>query len=213
MVFSKSYPLGAADLQPLIREAMAANPDAFMALSYPPDTFMLTEQMQIVGFNPPIMYVAIGGVFPGLQGQVRRQGQRHLGLWRRRRRARRAWTSTTRRTRPCTTAHREAGAVNVYAAPSGPAAGDRDGRRDRPQEDPRRDRQAAPSRRVWGDIKYEEPAQRQSLGRSASGRTARSSASIPANKAGAKPLLFPKPQVVVTCGRPGGRTRVRPEPA
>ena len=43
---------------------MATNPDAFMAFSYPPDTFMLTEQAQIVGFNPQFMYVAIGGVFP-----------------------------------------------------------------------------------------------------------------------------------------------------
>ena len=31
VVLSKSYPLGSADLQPLIREAMAANPDALCA--------------------------------------------------------------------------------------------------------------------------------------------------------------------------------------
>jgi len=65
VVLSKSYPLGSADLQPLIREAMAANADAFVAMSYPPDTFMLTEQCQILGFNPKFMYVAIGGAFPG----------------------------------------------------------------------------------------------------------------------------------------------------
>jgi branched-chain amino acid transport system substrate-binding protein len=64
VAFNKSYPFGASDLQPLVREAMATNPDAFVAFSYPPDTFMLTEQCQIVGFNPQIMYVAIGGVFP-----------------------------------------------------------------------------------------------------------------------------------------------------
>jgi branched-chain amino acid transport system substrate-binding protein len=64
IVFDKSYAFGASDLQPLIRDAMATNPDAFLAFSYPPDTFMLTEQAQIVGFNPQFMYVAIGGVFP-----------------------------------------------------------------------------------------------------------------------------------------------------
>ena len=64
VVVSKSYPLGVSDLQPLIREVMATSPDAFIAMSYPPDTFMVTEQAQIVGFNPQFMYVAIGGVFP-----------------------------------------------------------------------------------------------------------------------------------------------------
>ena len=48
---------------------MAASPDAFIAMSYPPDTFMLPEQCKIVGFNPQIMYLAIGGVFPGLKGK------------------------------------------------------------------------------------------------------------------------------------------------
>ena len=69
VVFNKSYPFGAADLQPLIREVMATNPDALIAFSYPPDTFMLTEQAQIVGFNPQIMYLAIGTPFPGFKGK------------------------------------------------------------------------------------------------------------------------------------------------
>jgi branched-chain amino acid transport system substrate-binding protein len=69
LVYNKAYPFGASDLQPIIREAMATTPDAFLAFSYPPDTFMLTEQAQIVGFNPQFMYVAIGGVFPTYKGK------------------------------------------------------------------------------------------------------------------------------------------------
>ena len=69
IVLSKGYPFGASDLQPLIREVMATNPDAFVAFSYPPDTFMLTEQCQIVGFNPQIMYLAIGTPFPGFKAK------------------------------------------------------------------------------------------------------------------------------------------------
>jgi branched-chain amino acid transport system substrate-binding protein len=69
VVVTKSYPFGAADLQPVVREVMAANPDAFVCMSYPPDTFMLTEQSKIVGFNPQFMYVAIGGVFPTYRGK------------------------------------------------------------------------------------------------------------------------------------------------
>lgn len=64
IVLSKSYPFGSSDLQPLIREAMAAEPDAFLAFSYPPDTFMLTEQAKILGFNPAIFYAYVGPAFP-----------------------------------------------------------------------------------------------------------------------------------------------------
>ena len=64
IVLSKGYPFGSTDLQPVLREAMTANPDALVAFSYPPDTFMLAEQCQIVGFNPQIMYLAIGTPFP-----------------------------------------------------------------------------------------------------------------------------------------------------
>ena len=64
VVLSKTYPFGASDLQPLIREVMSTNPDAFMAFSYPADTTMLTEQAQIVGFSPQIFYAAIGSAFP-----------------------------------------------------------------------------------------------------------------------------------------------------
>ena len=39
IVYDKSYPLGTQDLSPVIKAAKAANPDAFVAWSYPPDTF------------------------------------------------------------------------------------------------------------------------------------------------------------------------------
>ena len=69
VVFSKSYPFGSSDLQPLLREAMGTTPDAFIAFSYPPDTFMITEQAQVIGFNPQIMYLAIGTPFPGFKAK------------------------------------------------------------------------------------------------------------------------------------------------
>jgi len=64
IVYFKSYPLGASDLSPQIREMMALNPDAFFAFSYPPDTFMVTEQSQVLGFSPPIYYTAVGTSLP-----------------------------------------------------------------------------------------------------------------------------------------------------
>ena len=71
VVLSKSYPFGTSDLQPLVREVMATNPDALIAFSYPPDTFMLTEQCQIVGFNPTDHVSGDRHPLPRLQGEVR----------------------------------------------------------------------------------------------------------------------------------------------
>ena len=51
IVYDKSYPLGTQDLSPVVKAAKAAKPDAFVAWSYPPDTFALTEQAMIAGLD------------------------------------------------------------------------------------------------------------------------------------------------------------------
>ena len=51
IVYDKSYPLGSPDLSPVIRGAKASKPDAFVAWSYPPDTFGLTAQAKVQGLN------------------------------------------------------------------------------------------------------------------------------------------------------------------
>ena len=48
----------------MIKDAMAANPDIFVAFSYPPDTFGLTDAAKVVGFNPKVFYVGVGTAFP-----------------------------------------------------------------------------------------------------------------------------------------------------
>jgi branched-chain amino acid transport system substrate-binding protein len=63
-VYSANYPPETQDLQPLLREAMATEPDAFFSFSYPPDTFLVMGQALELGFKPDIFYVLIGGVFP-----------------------------------------------------------------------------------------------------------------------------------------------------
>ena len=67
-----------SDLSAQIKAAKAANPDSMIALSYPPDTFMLTEQSIANDFNPKLQFPRRRHGLPELQGQVRRQGQRHL---------------------------------------------------------------------------------------------------------------------------------------
>jgi branched-chain amino acid transport system substrate-binding protein len=63
-VYDKAYPVGTQDMSPLINDAKGANPDAFIAFSYPPDTVALTEQARVSGFNPKVFYVGIGTAFP-----------------------------------------------------------------------------------------------------------------------------------------------------
>jgi branched-chain amino acid transport system substrate-binding protein len=65
IVYDKSYPLATQDYAPVIKAAKAGNPDAFVAWSYPPDTFGLAEQARIEGLNVKAYYSAVGTDFQG----------------------------------------------------------------------------------------------------------------------------------------------------
>jgi branched-chain amino acid transport system substrate-binding protein len=69
LVYDKSYPLGTPDLSPIIKGAKAANPDAFVAWSYPPDTFGLTEQAIIEDLDVGAFYTAVATCFPAYGGK------------------------------------------------------------------------------------------------------------------------------------------------
>lgn len=64
LVYDSSYPLGTQDLSPVIKAAADADPDAFVAWSYPPDTFGLTEQAMIEGLDTKVFFTAVGSAFP-----------------------------------------------------------------------------------------------------------------------------------------------------
>jgi branched-chain amino acid transport system substrate-binding protein len=64
IVEKKSYPLGVKDLKPVLNDIKAKNPDAFVALSYPPDTFLVTAQSREIAFNPKAFYASVGTAFP-----------------------------------------------------------------------------------------------------------------------------------------------------
>lgn len=64
IVYEATYPLGVSDLSAQIRAAAATKPDTFIAWSYPPDTFMLTEQSAAAGFAPKVRLVSVGGAMP-----------------------------------------------------------------------------------------------------------------------------------------------------
>jgi branched-chain amino acid transport system substrate-binding protein len=64
LVYDTSYPLGTQDLSPVVKAAKAAEPDAFVAWSYPPDTFALTEQAIIENLDVDAFYTAVATPFP-----------------------------------------------------------------------------------------------------------------------------------------------------
>jgi branched-chain amino acid transport system substrate-binding protein len=64
VVLYKTYPAGASDLSQLLREVQAANVDALIAFSYPPETFLMTGQMREIGLNPKMFYATVGVAFP-----------------------------------------------------------------------------------------------------------------------------------------------------
>ncbi|MDP1649894.1 MAG: amino acid ABC transporter substrate-binding protein [Rubrivivax sp.] len=63
MVEDKSYPGGVKDLSPVLRSMKDKNPDAFVALSYPPDTILASRQSKEIGFNPKYFYASVGTAF------------------------------------------------------------------------------------------------------------------------------------------------------
>ncbi|ADZ71549.1 amino acid ABC transporter substrate-binding protein [Polymorphum gilvum] len=64
VAYDRTYPVGTQDFTALLNEAAASGADTFVAFSYPPDTFAMTQQAQIASFNPKILYLGVGAGFP-----------------------------------------------------------------------------------------------------------------------------------------------------
>ncbi|MET0334744.1 MAG: amino acid ABC transporter substrate-binding protein, partial [Rhizobacter sp.] len=59
----KSYPLGVKDLSPVLRSFKDQAPDAFIGITYPPDTILASKQAKEIGFNPKFFYASVGTAF------------------------------------------------------------------------------------------------------------------------------------------------------
>ena len=64
VVYDVTYPAGTTDFSPMISEASSNGADTFVAFSYPPDTFAMTQQAQVAKFNPKVLYLGVGVGFP-----------------------------------------------------------------------------------------------------------------------------------------------------
>jgi branched-chain amino acid transport system substrate-binding protein len=80
----KSYPLGVKDLSPLLKEIKALKVDALLAFSYPPETFLITEQAKAIGLNPKLFYATVGVAYPSYRdkfGAKTVEGIMGSGVW------------------------------------------------------------------------------------------------------------------------------------
>ncbi len=80
IVYETSYPPTTQDFAPIISAAAAADPDAFVAFSYPPDTFGLTAQATIANLDVGAFYTGVATAFPGYLGANGAAAQGVLGI-------------------------------------------------------------------------------------------------------------------------------------
>jgi branched-chain amino acid transport system substrate-binding protein len=80
IVYDKSYPFGTQDMQPVLKDAQAANPDVLLAFSYPPDTFTITDTAKVLAFNPKVLFVGVGTAFPGYKGKFQASAEGVMGI-------------------------------------------------------------------------------------------------------------------------------------
>ncbi|MCX8004845.1 MAG: amino acid ABC transporter substrate-binding protein [Burkholderiaceae bacterium] len=80
VVYDGGYPMATQDLTPVISEAQRANPDTFMAFSYPPDTMALAETARVRGFNPKVFYTAVGTFFPMYRERFKENATGVMGI-------------------------------------------------------------------------------------------------------------------------------------
>jgi branched-chain amino acid transport system substrate-binding protein len=165
--------------------------EAFVAMSYPPDTFMLTEQAKVVGFNPQLMYVAIGGVFPTYKGKfgndvngILAYGGQDTSV--------KGYAEYDKEHRAMHNRPSEAGALSAYSAVEVvQQAIERVGEIDRPKI---RDEIAKGKfQTIWGELHYTDQrcANPWAVGQWQGGEMV---GVFPKDKAGAKPVQFPKPK-------------------
>ncbi len=83
IIEDRSYPLGVKDLSPVLRSMKDKAPDAFVGLTYPPDTILASRQSKEIGFNPKFFYASVGTAFQLYRNvmQAGAEGVLGMGSW------------------------------------------------------------------------------------------------------------------------------------
>lgn len=84
VAFVKSIPQGIQDMSAIIKEAKAANVDAFLCLAYPDENILCVSQSMELGFNPKLMIFGPGvcyTFFKNIFGDEGVEGLMSWGAW------------------------------------------------------------------------------------------------------------------------------------
>jgi branched-chain amino acid transport system substrate-binding protein len=80
VVERRSYPLGTQDLSRVLQVMKALSPDAFIGITYPPDTILASRQARAIGFNPRFFYVSVGTAFPSYRSVMGAAAEGVIGM-------------------------------------------------------------------------------------------------------------------------------------
>jgi branched-chain amino acid transport system substrate-binding protein len=75
-----SYPLGVQDLSPVLKSIKSKNVDAFIGITYPPDTILATNQSREIGFSPKVFYASVGTAFPLFKDVIGASAENVMGM-------------------------------------------------------------------------------------------------------------------------------------
>lgn len=64
IVYEEKYPRKTSDVSPLLSKIKAKNPDVVMAVTYLPDSVLITRQMKELDVNPKILAFTVGPALP-----------------------------------------------------------------------------------------------------------------------------------------------------
>jgi branched-chain amino acid transport system substrate-binding protein len=76
----RSYALGTQDLGPVLAHFKQLNPDAFIGITYPPDTVLASRQAREMGFNPKFFFTAVGTAFPLYKNVMKAGAEGVIGM-------------------------------------------------------------------------------------------------------------------------------------
>jgi branched-chain amino acid transport system substrate-binding protein len=79
IVHHATYPVNPEDLSTTLRAVQDADPDAFLAFSYPPESFLITNQAMEIGYNPDVFMAAVGVAFPSYRDAFGPAGEGVIG--------------------------------------------------------------------------------------------------------------------------------------
>lgn len=74
---------GTKDLSPVLRGFMSLKPDAFVAITYPNETILVSRQARALGFSPKVFYASVGTAFRRYKNELQSdaEGVTGMGSW------------------------------------------------------------------------------------------------------------------------------------